>query len=579
MRPAAVLLLLLVAAAAYLSRFALDGWIPHDEGLLGQSAERVLLGERPHADFDDPYTGGLAQFHALAFRFFGTRLSVLRWILFGFGLAAVATIWSIARRGLSPLPAAAVAATSVVWTLPNYFAALPSWYNLFLALFGLAALLRWLDSRRAAWLFAAGLCGGLSILAKISGLFFVAGACLFLLHVRDENERRGGRWLAIGGAMAIGALPLVVMANRLSVDAVATYALPPMLMAAVVVVDALRAGTASVRSLLGRLAAFGLGVSVPVVAFALPYVASGSLAALWKGVFVLPQQRLAFAAYDPPPLATAIFALPLLLTLLPLRSRLVATIIGIAALTLIPFAWEQPLYSIVWWSVRGVFLGVIVIAACVLLRMRSDARLLAVISVAAFCSLVQFPYSFAIYFCYVAPLVLLSAVFLLRSIDRDAEFPLAVAGMVFVAAFAIVWLNTGRATTIGDRYQRRGNVARLAGRADLDVPPAHAAGYADLVKAIREHARSELIYAFPDCPEVYFLAGKRNPTRKFYDFFDAGRRPLRTIEEKGIDVVVINALPEFSPPADPLLVEELRRRFAEGRRIGPFEVRWKSAAP
>ena len=84
MRPVAVFVLVLAASVSYLTQFVRSGWVPHDEGLLGQSAERVLMGERPHVDFDDPYTGGQAYLHALAFMVGGARLSSMRWVLFGF---------------------------------------------------------------------------------------------------------------------------------------------------------------------------------------------------------------------------------------------------------------------------------------------------------------------------------------------------------------------------------------------------------------------------------------------------------------------------------------------------------------
>src|SRR5262249_54128475 len=53
-----------IVAAIYLRSIAYRGWIPTDEGYLGQSAERVLGGELPHRDFDDLFTGGLSMFYA-----------------------------------------------------------------------------------------------------------------------------------------------------------------------------------------------------------------------------------------------------------------------------------------------------------------------------------------------------------------------------------------------------------------------------------------------------------------------------------------------------------------------------------
>ena len=74
-RQAALWLLLVWAASAvYIYPFVDRGWVPHDEGLIGQSAERVLSGQLPHRDFDETYTGGLSYLHAVAFKLAGVRL-------------------------------------------------------------------------------------------------------------------------------------------------------------------------------------------------------------------------------------------------------------------------------------------------------------------------------------------------------------------------------------------------------------------------------------------------------------------------------------------------------------------------
>ena len=74
--------------------------------------------------------------------------------------------------------------------MPNYFASMPSWYNLFFATFGIAALLRHADSGRARWLVAAGVAGGCSFLAKISGVYFIAAAFVFLV-IAESLEHEG----------------------------------------------------------------------------------------------------------------------------------------------------------------------------------------------------------------------------------------------------------------------------------------------------------------------------------------------------------------------------------------------------
>src|SRR5438128_1338236 len=180
-RPLLILVVVWCLSSAYIARFVDRGWIPHDEGLLAQSAERVLQGEVPHRDFDELYSGGLSYLHALAFEALGTRLISLRYVLLFFFLLFVPALYSLASKVASPLVAGLVTLLGVAWSVPNYFAGLPSWYNLFFATFGTLALFRHLETDRPFWLFLARIFGGLSFLVKVVGLYYIAAAILFLL--------------------------------------------------------------------------------------------------------------------------------------------------------------------------------------------------------------------------------------------------------------------------------------------------------------------------------------------------------------------------------------------------------------
>ena len=88
------------------------------------------------------------------------------------------------------------------------------------------------------------------------------------------------------------------------------------------------------------------------------------------------------------------------------------------------------------------------------------------------------------------------------------------------------------------------------------------------------------MWASPDCPEVYFLAGLKNPTRTLFDFFDDStdhtQRVLAAIEQQGVTVIVLNARAAFSPAPSPDLVAELEKRFPFATNVGPYHVRWRS---
>src|ERR1700750_2218430 len=79
-----VFALVILISAWYMATNLKRGWVPHDEGTLAQSAERILQDELPHRDFDEVYTGGLDFVNAAAFRVFGRDLASMRYVLFAF---------------------------------------------------------------------------------------------------------------------------------------------------------------------------------------------------------------------------------------------------------------------------------------------------------------------------------------------------------------------------------------------------------------------------------------------------------------------------------------------------------------
>ncbi|HET7295768.1 MAG TPA: glycosyltransferase family 39 protein, partial [Gemmatimonadales bacterium] len=378
-----VLALLWVVTALYAWHHLDHGWIPHDEGTLAQSAERVLGGQLPHRDFDEVYTGGLSLLDAAAFRVFGINLFSLRLPLFGLFLLWVPALYYIASRFASPPIAGLVAALGAAWSIPQYSAAMPTWYNLFFATFGTAALLRHLETGRGRWLVAAGLAGGLSILVKIVGLFYVGAVILFLLYRESTlhgpssraSFRPGPYPIVIWACLTVFVALLVWLVHtQLAVPEVVQFVLPGALLAALVFRESARpqapAG-ARAATLLGLLAPFAAGVAIPIAAFLVPYVSSGALPALWHGVFVVPARRLDFAARSLPGTATLLGAVPvaLLTGVLPLgRIPAVARrlVLGFLLLALITFLILSR--HAVWYSIRPLVPLLVLVGVWLLVR-------------------------------------------------------------------------------------------------------------------------------------------------------------------------------------------------------------------
>ncbi|MGE0452831.1 MAG: ArnT family glycosyltransferase [Vicinamibacteria bacterium] len=595
------LVLVLVLASAYLGARADLGWVAHDEGYLGHSAERVLRGELPHRDFDDVYTGLLALFHAEVFRWFGVDLLNLRYALLGCALAGVAAVYAIAARFTSPAAAVLTTLLALAWSLPIYFASLSSWYVSFSALFGTLALLRHLDAGERRWLFAAGVCGAVAVLVKVSGLFYVAGVLLFLLRrehaqpVAADATRTAGTsrayavFLASGLALFCAALLLLVSRWPGPLQYL-HFVFPALALGTLLVWRELRAPRplpfATRLQALWRLSGpFLAGLGLPIAAFLVPYVRSDALGALWHGVFVLPQKRFDYATQVAPSEWQLVAAAPLALVLLAQLGALASQarfpfpralgerawawqvgLIGALALWVLPHGQEELTWQAIWNSAFPLVplttgVGTLALAAARggQAASRRGEEVFALLAVSACFSVVQFPYNSEIYFAYVAPLAVL-AFLAVQGLFPDRPRRLYAALAAFYFLFAVVCVHR----SWGAGFEPAG-----LRRASLRLPPGQAAAYRQVVELVQRHsAPGSFILATPDSPEIYFLADRANPTRTFYDFFDADDSPesrwqrlFALLRERDVNVVVVKRQVFFSPPVERRFLQALALRY------------------
>lgn len=614
---------------AYLGR----GWIAHDVGTLGHAAERVLSGDLPHRDFVDVYTGGQALLNALAFRVFGVQLVTLRMVFFGAYLLWIPTVWVVARAFVGPRLAAASTLFAATLTLPVYAEGMPSWYNLFLATAGTACLLRYLQNRHIAWLMLAGLAGGVSILFKVVGLYYVAAGLLFLLHVEasggsgslsgstgpggstgpdgsdspagfPQAERSGGadglyRSVAFLAAAVMGLMALAVVATGSDAAGLIHFGLPPLAAVSVVAMQLRRGGDLSSRARFGRLFRltwpFVVGVSVPVLLFCIPYLSSGALGILYEGVFVLPRLRFEFATWDSPPILGFIPAIALVAWVawnpaqVTMRERVVVVVGGVLILGLVAMSHVDSVYRVVWNTLRSLGPILAVVGAWSLIRagaargpyggaMSSGPLLL--LGVFGFCNLVQIPFAAPIYFLYAAPLLALLAVALLQNGPAVRAGRLLFVTVVLVG-FSGLRIDAGFLYHLGFRYRahRQTEFLDLERARGVRVTPEEKAEIEQLVQGVLNLDAGPVILALPDAPEVYFLTGLENPTTTLFEFFEESsartERILSLVDETGLEVVVLNRRALFSPPVDGPLLDSLEARFGWSAEAGRFRILWK----
>ena len=613
-RSLAAFLVVWTLSVAWLGLFLRDNWVPHDDGMLAESAQRVLQGQLPHRDFDEVYTGGLSYLHAAAFKLFGTNLFSIRLMLLIFFAAWVPVLFYCASRFAGPLGAALVTFLGVTWSVPVYPTGMPSWYCLFFATFGVAALLRYLETRSRSWLFAAGLCGGLSFLVKSPGLYFIAAALLFfvfreqtvtrLASIADVPLERPPREIYsafIRLCIFAFVVALVVLIRRLAdLPELYNFVLPGFALGLVLLQRESGPAPSSdgerVWNLLRMAIPFLIGAALPVAMFLIPYARAHALRSFYYGVFVVPFARVSMAMYPPPRLYMVLALVPIagLLAFACYSRRRESTAAGVAALAgfvavLIASEHNNFVYRFAWYSAATAIPLLIVAGALLLLRggdgwklteLRRQ-QLFLILSATALCSLIQFPYSSATYFCYVAPLAALAALAILSTHDPAPRLlPKLAAG--FYIVFMMLVVAPGFGLDFMSRWYQGGGAVVPLGipRAGiLRVNSDEAYVYDRVIALVQSKAANGAVYAGPDSPEIYFLVGMRDPMRTIFDGFEdyahESSRVLAAIDATNPNVIVINRVPEVSTPLPGDLRQVLAERYPKKVYIGDFEVRWR----
>ncbi len=600
----------IIGSLVYLTSTLHNGWVPHDTGQLGQTAERILDGEMQHRDFDEPYTGGLGHMHALAFRLLGIHAESMRWVVLAYASLFVIAIYILAVRVTVPWVAALVTLLCASLTLPIYSASMPSWYNLFFTVFGVLALLEHLDTGRRRWLFWAGCCAGCSLAIKITGLYFVATALLYLAFygtlgtgtlsaeaLGSGTQRSGtggvqGRAysaLILAGCVAFAMLGLAFTKGAQPWINVVHFTMPMMAVATCLAWQQWRHRPAAFRPQLKgyllNLLPLSLGIAVAISLLLVPYIVTGAMGDLYRGLFVLPTLRVEHAALAPPELKWMCLSLPLTGLLIvglfrPAKSLNKPFILAAVALTCgVLFLASN--------SIRGYFylfqalrnqipLLVLVAAAHVVTKIpvKNRAAVFLVVTATALSSLVQYPYAYGSYFFFSAPLMVIAILYVVCN-QPFAPKPIYAILLVFLLALAIVRIPQPDPRLLNGFYEPRFPTERMnLTRCRLRVYREDARVYRELVELIHSLTPpGSYIYATPDCPEVYFLSGMKNPTRTFYELFDGSvssdrqQKLAELLDRQHVNVLVINHNPPFSDELSAQYLEALFQRYPNSQTI------------
>ncbi|MFM7038871.1 MAG: hypothetical protein ACKO2L_14245, partial [Planctomycetaceae bacterium] len=438
----------------------------------------------------------------------------------------------------------------------------------------------------------------------LTGIYLIAAGVLFLMDFEQRccaPEAR--RSFVFSGWISFCVLVYCLAASRLwsprdPLMSAVHLTLPALGLGFFVLHGEWRRGLGSLRERgwrwLRLQSAFVCGVMLPVGSWLVWYWSEGALSALYEGLVVLPQRRLEYAGASFPGPSSflisgvlgAFFFRGLSMgwgsrSQRPSDQRHQLLAIVLPCLFLVAGCLSDRGRLICFHAVRN--LEPFVAAGLLVMLARAGSsvvgsRLFAAVATLVMGAMVQFPFALDSYFLYVVPLVFLGASLLVcnaAAASQAGRYALGPGRMLVTALCLFAFLELKSIVPLGTVTgvpKSVGSMRLELDRCGLTVERSLGDVYRRLVEEIQGlTGRGEAILAGPDCPEVYFLSNRRNPTRLFYDFFrpellgTASELELLA-EREGIRLVIVKQpfLLEFS--GDSRALEAwARERFGEPR--------------
>ncbi len=473
-------------------------WWPPDDGAYAHVAERLLSGEVLNRDVQDVHAGYINFVNAGALALFGLDLVSLRYPLALLTFLQACLVFGMLR----PKGAVVAAAGGIGMAALGFVQFLnptAHWYALSL-LVALLAVLTWMPPGDRRRLVVAGfIVATIFLFRQLSGVLVAIGVLTYLLCETPgggASPIRGRDRLAARALLAVMGLGLAgYLLAKTDVVALVLVGLAPL----GIVAWAWRHTGMDNRQVGAMLLRVGVGGLAALTPLFLYHLVHGSL-----GVWIDDTVLAAFALTE-----LTFFEQPGFLHLLILSAGNLLSPAGAAAVI-------NGLYWIAALLIAPA-LGLLTLRGLLRDGGERGARAYLLPLLACFYALVAVHYQIAIYLFYPVS-VSLAGLLWLAAPRPGPTRPMAVGLAAFLCAAGLYFHAAqplGRDIVAGERTA--GFAASGIARADLWLEPGDAAGYREIIDLIqRETPEDATILALPVNPELYFLSGRRNPTR-FYN--------------------------------------------------------------
>jgi hypothetical protein len=488
----------IVVSALVLWHFHDRFWLPADEGIYANLADRVASGETLNLEVQELHPGYGTFLNAAALEIFGRKLVSLRYPLIAAALLQVCIAFVLlARRSvlLASLGAVATAALGVI----QFLNPTPNWYCLALA-FILAVWMHAFPRNSATRLVGAGFLVGLAVLFRqISGVWLgIAVVVIALLETPETPARRSVLARSTLALLLLLTVVVLVAARQDEPGGIVMFALWPM----AILLIAWRRVTLGDREAVVALLQLAAGAGIAAVPLLVHLLAEGSAAAWFN-------DTVATAAHLTDIVATRRWG------------AWYAALMVTAAPQVVVSRDLTTIANGVYWSILPALAAVNGVLTIRALRRGEDSPDLILPVVAAFYALVSLFMQNAMYLYFTVGLTLTAVLWSVgrsRLAIRTAWAALTVLlSVVAVACHAAQPFARSTIELLEGRRTSTDVVDCALPRCGLRLERSVLDPYRQVVTVIQtEVPPGAAIAVFPSDAELYFLSDRRNPFR-FYN--------------------------------------------------------------
>lgn len=550
------LILVALFSALVLHTFYDQFWLPHDEGAYAHVAQRMLNGEVLNRDVQDVHAGYINFVNALALKLLGNDLLSLRYpLLIATFLQSCLLYGLLLPRGIVVATAGAVAMTSLSFV--QFLNPTANWYALFIMILIICAL-QWLPRQTTGRLELIGfLVVTLFLFRQLSGVFAGIGVVAYVLCESPPVGDARPRLLSSALMLLMAAVLLWYLVSKTDGYAILAFGLWPLALLGWGCRKASMPNTDTLRLLL-RLMVGGLVAAMPLLSYHLYH---HSLAAWFADTVIA---------------ATALTGLDFIHQIN--YAMFIKAGLRQAAM---PQHVSDFLNGCFWMILPLLAMLHGILTLCGLLGSKQSRALRPLPFLAVFYALVSVHFQVSIYLFYSVPLTLAGLLWLMTDgskwrhyLPACAATGLAAIGLYYHAAQPV---SRGEAGIIkGERVALTASPGLQ--RCSLRMEASDAQLYHHLVSLIeREVSQDESILAVPVNPELYYLSGRKNPTR----FFNAAlgiqnqeqlRKVLQQVERAAPKLVFFRPDNAYNTTYTQQLMLYVKGRYELLERIAGFTI-------